>query len=93
MTNHKPLIPISEDFTFGLSAAEFENLKSHFATASAGWGGSRCRNILSMTSTRNDNVSLLYHFGDTFSGRIYYVDVINRFTSRGETSLDCLRGY
>jgi len=25
----------------GLSAVEFENLKSHFATSSAGWGGRR----------------------------------------------------
>jgi len=30
-----------EDFMFRLSAAEFENLKSHFATSSAGWGGRR----------------------------------------------------
>jgi hypothetical protein len=30
-----------EDFMFRLSAAEFEDLKSHFATSSAGWGGRR----------------------------------------------------
>ena len=30
-----------EDFMFRLSAAEFENLKSHFATSSASWGGRR----------------------------------------------------
>jgi len=30
-----------EDFMFRLSAAEFENLKSHFAISSAGWGGRR----------------------------------------------------
>ena len=30
-----------EDFMFRLSAVEFENLKSHFATSSAGWGGRR----------------------------------------------------
>lgn len=29
------------DFMFRLSAIEFENLKSHFATSSAGWGGRR----------------------------------------------------
>jgi hypothetical protein len=30
-----------EDFMFRLSAAEFENLKSHFATSREGWGGRR----------------------------------------------------
>ena len=30
-----------EDFMFRLSVAEFENLKSHFATSSVGWGGRR----------------------------------------------------
>ena len=30
-----------EDFMFRLSATEFENLKSHFATSSVGWGGRR----------------------------------------------------
>jgi hypothetical protein len=30
-----------EDFMFRLFAAEFENLKSHFATSSGGWGGRR----------------------------------------------------
>ena len=30
-----------EDFMFRLSVAEFDNLKSHFATSSAGWGGRR----------------------------------------------------
>ncbi len=30
-----------EDFMFRLTAAEFENLKSHFATSSEGWGGRR----------------------------------------------------
>jgi len=56
-----------EDFMFRLSAAEFENLKSHFATSSTGWGGRPFRNNLSMTSTRNHNVSLFCHFMDMFS--------------------------
>ena len=30
-----------EDFMFQLTIAEFDNLKSHFATSSSGWGGRR----------------------------------------------------
>jgi cell division septum initiation protein DivIVA len=30
-----------EDFMFQLTNAEFDNLKSHFATSSSGWGGRR----------------------------------------------------
>jgi len=68
-----------EDFMFRLTAAEFENLKSHFATSSEGLGGLRCRNNLSMTSTRNHNVSLLCHFMDTFSGGVHGVDIRKQF--------------
>jgi len=34
-----------------------------------------CRNDMTMTSTRNNNVSLFYHFMDTFSGRVHGVDM------------------
>jgi len=30
---------------------------------------------MTMTSTRNNNVSLFYHFMDTFSGRVHGVDM------------------
>ncbi|MCX5818475.1 MAG: hypothetical protein NT047_00955 [Deltaproteobacteria bacterium] len=70
MKDQKALIPIPEDFMFRLFATEFENLESHFATSKADWGGRRCRNILSMTSTRNHNVSLFCHFMDTFSAQV-----------------------
>ena len=84
-----------EDFMLRLSAAEFENLKSHFATSSTNWGGCRYRNILSITSTRNHNVFLFCHFMDTFPGRLHAVDMKEQIPSAaipGWTNLEGI-GY
>jgi hypothetical protein len=35
------ILRFPEDFVFQLTKGEFENLKSHFATSSSGWGGKR----------------------------------------------------
>jgi hypothetical protein len=95
MKDQKALIPIPEDFMFRLSDAEFENLKSHFATSSAGWGGRRCRNNLSMTSTRNNNMSTFCHFMDTFYECVHAVDMkkqVQSFIKPSRASLEDI-GY
>ena len=73
-----------------IKRVDAENLKSHFATSSAGRGGCCCRNNLLMTSIRKNNVSMFCHFMDTFSGRVHAADMEEQVESIVILSQDSL---